>query len=363
MDKLKFITLNDSLNLIATPDFTGVPNLEKLIFNGCINLHEVHPSIMVLKRLTLLGLENCKSLRSLPGKFEMKSLEILILSSCSKIKRIPEFMENMECLSKLHLDGIAITKLPSSIEHLTNLASLHLRDCKNLVCLPSIICSFKSLKDINLAGCSKFDGLPEKLWNVESLEKLNVSGIALREPPSSVVTLENLKELSFRGCKGPPPKLWNKLFPFNLMPRRSQNPVSLLLPSLLGMCSLRSLDLRDCSLQTITNDIGNLSSISYLNLSENHFSCLPESIVQLSKLKTIYLSNCTGLRSLPQLPSTIYHITADGCTSLETFPDGVKPYDLTQTHLFFLNCFKLADNQGQSDMFLRMLLKIGRAHV
>nr|POF00248.1 tmv resistance protein n [Quercus suber] len=288
LDKLKIITLNDSLNLIATPDFTGVPNLEKLIFN----------------------------------------------------------------------DGIAITKLPSSIEHLTNLASLHLRDCKNLLCLPSIICSFKSLKDINLAGCSKLDGLPEKLWNVESLEKLNVSGIALREPPSSVVMLENLKELSFRGCKGPPPKLWNKLFPFNLTPRRSQNPVSLFLPSLLGMCSLTSLDLKDCSLQTITNDIGNLSSISYLNLSENHFSCLPESIVQLSKLKTIYLSNCTGLRSLPQLPSTIYHITADGCTSLETFPDGVKPYDLTQTHLFFLNCFKLADNQGQSDMFLRMLLTV-----
>ncbi|KAK9995001.1 hypothetical protein SO802_024704 [Lithocarpus litseifolius] len=358
LDKLKFITLNDSLNLIATPDFTGVPNLEKLIFNGCINLHEVHPSIMVLKRLTLLGLENCKRLRSLPGKFEMESLEILILSGCSKIKRIPEFMENMKCLSKLHLDGIAITKLPSSIEHLTNLASLHLRDCKNLLCLPSIICSFKSLKDINLAGCSKLDGLPEKLWNVESIEKLNVSGIALRDPPSSVVTLENLKELSFRGCKGPPPKLWNKLFPFKLTPRRSQNSVSLLLPSLLGIYSLTSLDLRDCSLQTITNDIGNLSSISYLNLSENHFSCLPESIVQLSKLKTIYLSNCTGLRSLPQLPSMIYHITADGCTSLETFPNGVKPYDLTQTHLFFLNCFKLADNQGQSDMFLRMLLTV-----
>ncbi|KAF3946135.1 hypothetical protein CMV_027564 [Castanea mollissima] len=30
LDKLKLIKLNNSLNLIATPDFTGVPNLEKL---------------------------------------------------------------------------------------------------------------------------------------------------------------------------------------------------------------------------------------------------------------------------------------------------------------------------------------------
>nr|XP_023915577.1 TMV resistance protein N-like [Quercus suber] len=354
LDKLKLIKLKDSLNLIATPDFTGVPNLEKLVLNGCIKLHEVHPSIMVLKRLTLLDLGNCKSLRRLPSKFEMESLEILILSGCSKIKRIPEFMENMKRLSMLHLEETAITKLPSSIEHLTNLDSLHLRDCKNLVSLPSIICSFKSLKDINLAGCSKLDGLPEKLWNVESLKKLNVSGITLREPPSSV-TLENLEELSLQGCKEPPHKLWNYLFPLNLMPRRSLNPVSLLLPSLLGMCSLKRLDLSNCNLQIIPNDFGNLSSIYDLNLSENHFSCLPESMVQLSKLGRIELNNCTRLRSLSQLPSTISNVEAGGCTSLETCPNGFKSPN-SYTRLSLINCFKLV---RQSDMFsyaLRMLL-------
>ena len=85
---------------------------------------------MVLKRLTLLDLENCKSLRSLPSKFEMVSLETLILSSCSKSKRIPEFMGNMERLSKLHLDGTTITKIPSSVERLTNLKELSFRGCK-----------------------------------------------------------------------------------------------------------------------------------------------------------------------------------------------------------------------------------------
>ena len=207
-----------------------------------------------------------------------------------------------------------------------------------LVCLPSIICSFKSLKDINLAGCSKLDGLPEKLWNVESLEKLNVSGITLGEPPSSV-TLENLKELSLQGCKEPPHKLWNNLFPLNLMPRRSLNPVILLLPSLLSMRSLKKLDLSDCNLETIPNDIGNLSSITTLNLSGNHFSCLPESMVQLSKLMCIGLDNCTRLRSLSQFPSTISLVEANYCASLETYPNGFKPSLWFRRKLSLVNCF------------------------
>nr|POF16152.1 tmv resistance protein n [Quercus suber] len=171
--KLKSIKLEDSLDLIATPDVAGVPNLEKLDVKGCKNLIEIHPSIVVHKRLTHLNLEGCHNLNTLPSKFEMESLEILILLGCSKIRRIPEFMGNMISLSKLHLDRTAITKVPSSIAHLTNLASLHVRDCKNLVGLPSIICSFKSLEDVNLAGCSKLDNLPEDLWNLESLEELD----------------------------------------------------------------------------------------------------------------------------------------------------------------------------------------------
>ena len=235
MDKLKFIELNDSLSLIATPDFTRVPNLEKLVVKGCIRLIKVHPFVVVHKRLTLLDLEGCKNLISLPRKFEMESLEILNLSNCSKIKRIPKFMGNMERLSKLHLDGTAITKLPSSVEHFTNLAALHLMDCKNLVGLPTNLCNFNLLKELNVAGCSKLDNLPENLWNVVSLQELDLSGIALRKPPVSIVRLRNLKVLSLMGCKFP-------------LPRRNPNPVSLLLPYLPNLCSLTILNLSNCDL-------------------------------------------------------------------------------------------------------------------
>uniref|UniRef100_A0A2N9HDJ7 TIR domain-containing protein n=1 Tax=Fagus sylvatica TaxID=28930 RepID=A0A2N9HDJ7_FAGSY len=247
-NELKSIKLEDSLNLIATPDFNGVPNLEKLVLKGCTNLRDIHQSILVHRRLTLLNLEGCKNLNSLPSKFEMKSLEILILSGCSKIKKIPEFMKSMKRLSKLHLDGTAITELPSSVKHLTNLASLHLSDCKNLVCFPSIICGFESLKDLDLSGCSKLYNLPENLGNAKNLEELDLSGIAIRELPSSMGRLSNLKVLSIRGCNNLlspkpstkpfclpslselSPKPWNKLFSFYSSSSRIPNPVTLLLP-------------------------------------------------------------------------------------------------------------------------------------
>ena len=140
---LKFIELKRSLKFFETPDFTKIPILEKLVLKDHINLREIHPSIGVHKKLTLLNLKGCRNLRSLPGKFEMESPKNLILSECSNLKRIPEFGENMKHVSKLYLDDTAITKLPTSIGNLTSLSSLTVRDCKNLMSLPSTFFKYK----------------------------------------------------------------------------------------------------------------------------------------------------------------------------------------------------------------------------
>ncbi|XP_065633289.1 disease resistance protein RUN1-like [Quercus suber] len=132
----------------------------------------------------------------------MESLKVLILFGCSKLKKIPEFGENMQSVLKLYLDGTAITKLPTSIGLLTDLVLLNVRDCKSLTCLPSKIFNLKLLKDVNISRCSKLERLPQNVGNAESVEKLDVSGTAIKEVPSSIGLLKNLKVLSFNGCKG-----------------------------------------------------------------------------------------------------------------------------------------------------------------
>ncbi|XP_065625264.1 TMV resistance protein N isoform X2 [Quercus suber] len=350
--------LKNSLKLIETHDFNEIPNLEKLVLEGCINLRSLHPSIGVHKKLTFLNLKGCKNLRSLPSKFEMEFLEILILSGCSNLKRIPKFGENMESVLELYLDGTAITKLPTSIGNLTGLASMNVKDCKNLMSLPSTFFNMKRLKDLNLSGCSKLENLVTK----KSAEEVDVSGTATRLLPYSNALFRTLKKLAFSGfmprspnCMGLLSTSLSGLHSLTKLNLSYCNLVGLLSISLSGLCSLTSLDLSYCNLNAIPNDICCLFSLKYLYLSGNNFSCLPESIAQLSRLYWLMVDNCTSLRSWPKLPLNIIYIVGKGCTSLETLRDLLQPNSLL-TCLCLSNCSKLADNQGFVDMFFVMII-------
>ncbi|XP_059453461.1 disease resistance protein RUN1-like [Corylus avellana] len=162
LGRLKVIDLRESQNLMKTPDFTGLPNLERVIFRGCTRLYEVHPSIGVHKRLTILNLQDCKYLNSLPPEINLESLKILILSGCSRLKKFPEIGRNMTRLSWLFLDGSGIEELPLSIEHLTGLTILNLQDCNNFSSFPSVICSLTCLEILSLSG---FKVQPHKSWH------------------------------------------------------------------------------------------------------------------------------------------------------------------------------------------------------
>ena len=349
--------MNKSPNLIETPDLIKVPNLKEMDLEDCLNLCEIHPSTFIHNRLTHLKLNGCVNVKNLTSKYEMESLKVLILSGCSKLKKISEFGENMQSVLKLYLDGTAITKLPTSIGLLTNLVLLHVRDCKSLRCLPSKIFNLKLLKDVNISGCSKLERLPQNVGNAESVEKLDVSGTTIKEVPSSIGLLKNLKVLSFNGCKGLSSInsiSWYDLLPFSSRPKIA-DPVGL--SSLLGLCSLTKLKLKDCNLREILDDIGCLFSLEEINLRGNSFVCLPDSIGQLCKLRMMQLKNCTSLRSLPKLPISIIQIWGNGCTSLETVSDLLKPNSLCEVELYLTNCSKLADNQDVIDMFFAVIRK------
>ncbi|KAJ4713855.1 NBS-like putative resistance protein [Melia azedarach] len=317
MYQLKIIKLSHSENLTKTPDFTGVPNLERLILDGCINLSFVHPSIALLKRLNLLNLKDCKRVWSFPTVIEWGSLEVLILSGCSKLSSVQEIVRNSKHLLHLLLDGTSIEEIPPSIKYLTRLTILSLRDCKNLISLPSSVCDLKSLKVLNLNGCSKLENVPDNLGYIESLEKLDLGGTAIPKPPSSIVLLKNLSDLSFHGCKGRADKSWISLFRFPFFPRGNLDSIGFFLPSLSGLCALRRLDVGDCNLQegAIPDDLGCLSSLTNLNLSRNNFISIPASISQLAKLETLNIDYCKMLEALPDLPASIDGLFAHNCTS------------------------------------------------
>ena len=104
--------------------------------------------------------------------------------------------------------------------------------------------------------------------------------------------------------------------------------MDLLLSSLSSACSLTELDLSDCNLTVIPNDIGCLFALRDLILSGNDFVCLPESINRLSNLRWMRWDNCTSLRSLLKLPLNIEYIGVAGCVSLEMLSNPFESNDL-----------------------------------
>ncbi|XP_042965191.1 TMV resistance protein N-like isoform X2 [Carya illinoinensis] len=224
LKKLKVMDFSGSEKLMMTPDFSGCPSLQKLIFEGCTKLSKVHPSIGALERLILLNLKDCKCLSSLLHEINLESLNLLILSGCSSFNKFPEIAQNMKLLSELYLDGTAIEELPLSIQRLTGLTLLNLGGCKKLSVFPRVICYLPALKTLILSGstptllpnffsrltslvaldlsdCNLLDGaLPTDLSSLSSLESLNLSRNNFTRLPESISQLPKLKFLCLDNC-------------------------------------------------------------------------------------------------------------------------------------------------------------------
>lgn len=102
----------------------------------------------------------------------------------------------MSCWSEINLNEIIIVNLPLSKELLTKLLKLDLTNYKKLSSLPSVICNFTSLNALTLSCCSKLDKMLENFKNLEDLKELDRRGTAIRELPSLILLLKNLKILS-----------------------------------------------------------------------------------------------------------------------------------------------------------------------
>uniref|UniRef100_A0A2N9EHP6 TIR domain-containing protein n=1 Tax=Fagus sylvatica TaxID=28930 RepID=A0A2N9EHP6_FAGSY len=355
MKSLKTLNLSGCSNVKKIPEFVGnmeclqdlslqgiaitelpssverLTGLRTFILKNCKNLVCLPNTFCSLKSLETLNLSGCSKLGDLPENLgileapfcNLKSLENLDLFGCSKLDDLPENLGILEGLLDLDLSGTAIKELPSSIGHLTRLYHLKIKECKDLLCLPSTICNLKSLwyltlsgcskldelpenlgilegsqckdllclpsticnlkslQSLDLSGCSKLENLPENIGNVKGLRTLILSGTAIKNVPSSIVLLENLEELHFKKPA------------YSFDPNStSHGLVGLTLPSLSGLTSLKVLDLCDCNIWEIPNDIGCLSSLNKLDLSGNNFDSLPESISELPHLKWLNLEGC-----------------------------------------------------------------------
>ncbi|GJZ25708.1 Toll/interleukin-1 receptor domain-containing protein [Tanacetum coccineum] len=183
---------------------------------------------------------------------------------------------------------------------------------------PTIV-RMEKLESLHIIHCHKSLVFPEIQSNMERLVKLDVSHnqidallSSIGERCTNLIYLRlfccfslNSIEVKFDGLKC--------LEEFKCSNGHRKIPFPLPLT-----CSLRKLDLSNCGFEDgeIPSDIGELSNLQDLDLSNNNFSKLHFSLSQLTRLKLLNLSRCFSLVKLPELPSSIAIFIADRCDKL-----------------------------------------------
>ena len=281
LNKLEVLNLGHSHDLTRTPDFSRLPNLEKLVLKDCTSLFEVHQSIGDLDKLVLVNLKGCKNLRSLPRSlYKLKSLKTLILSDCSNIDNLADDLGEMECLTTLRMDNTAIRTVPFTIGRLKNLEHLSLGGCKGSQPLPGSLQGLSSLKELCLNDCDLSDDkILKDLGSLCSLQSLDLQRNKFQVLPSSLGGLSRLLRLNLDYC------------------RELQS-----IPDL--PTSLNSLHARNCtSLERMPN------------------------VSKISSMETLFLTNCHKLVEIPGLDKMLKYfgiLHMEGCNNItSTFKQSI----------------------------------------
>ncbi|XP_016650480.1 PREDICTED: TMV resistance protein N [Prunus mume] len=265
-DKLTHLHLGGCINLKTLPK---IPCNVKFLDLSETSIKELPPSVWSHEKITEIVIRYCKDLTRLPSNnCELKVSGTFSLCGCNSFCEFSELPRN---ITVLDLSFTAIEELPSSIETVFGLTAIKLTYCKSLVSLPNIW-KLKSLKSLDLRHCSKFKNFPEISEAIEHLEFLNLSGTMVKKVP----------------------------------------------PSIGSLVALRKLDIAECSIQEIPNDLFCLTSLQELNLSRTLIKSIPASIEQAPQLSRLSLIGCKKLKSLPKLPPLLQCLQAHGCTSLKT---------------------------------------------
>ncbi|XP_073260149.1 disease resistance protein RPS4-like [Populus alba] len=256
LNNLKVIDLSNSRFFAKTPNFSGLPSLERLILENCTSLADIHQSVGELKKLVFLNLKGCGRLQKLPESiFHLKSLETMNLEGCLGLEKLPEQLGNMKVLTDLLLDGAGVKHLPYSTGIL------------------------KKLKRLLVPGIR----FPVFVIQ-QSLSYSEEEELVIKQEEELVIEQQ----------------------PF-------------LPPSLSGLSSLTTLDIsnRYLSNNGISINLGSLSSLQDLNLAGNDFSELPAGIGHLAKLEKLDLSDCPNILFISEIPSSLRALVARDCTSME----------------------------------------------
>ncbi|XP_031255659.1 disease resistance-like protein DSC1 [Pistacia vera] len=272
-------------------------------------VEQLWTSVEDLVNLKVIDLRYSKYLLRMPDLSLIPNLWILCLGGCTNL-----------------FDSF------SSVHTLNKLAVLNLSECKSLDIL-SIDSHWESLQLVILSNCSNLKTVP---YIPSAVRKLYLDGTAIKELPP-LNHLSRLEILSLESCS----RL--ESLPKSISELESVRKV------ILSNCSnLKIVPCIPCTVEELHLDgtpIKELPSLKHPSRLEilSLKSCLwleslPESICELESLQKVILSNCSNLKTVPQIPCTVKELYLDGTAIRELLSLG---HLLRLVKLSLKNCSRL----------------------
>ncbi|KAK3428266.1 hypothetical protein EUGRSUZ_F04314 [Eucalyptus grandis] len=271
------------------PSIGHLTRLVSLNLKFCSRLHGLPEELgrtTALKELFIDG----TSVRHIPNSIgNLTQLEIISGFECRFLTYLPSSIGYLAALSELSLYGANIIELPSSLGELLKLRRLSLRECRNLRQLPDSIGVMESLEELDISA-TLICGLPDSIRCLKRLRVLRMDSSFIREFPGEIGNLTNLEELHASGClalRGAIPSDIKKLHRLRTL-TLGHSSISSLPPEISTISGLLTLDLSQC------NEIEQLPklppSLICLRVSSERMKAIPL-IENLKKLEELCLSD------------------------------------------------------------------------
>ncbi|OOG19665.1 hypothetical protein BWD42_07065 [Sphingobacterium sp. CZ-UAM] len=238
------------------------------------------------------------------GFTSLKKLD-LNYNDTDDLGRFMHIFSGSSKLEKLSFIYGPLKQISSGLFQFKELRELRIKTTKPGFYLPEQLSGLKKLRVLDLAE-NAIDSLPDALFQLTELTDLNLSYNQLTSLSTKIGRLKNLNVLQLQSnrLKRVPVPIGRlqQLRELNLQ----ANPI-VALPSFIGLKKLHILNLSFCNLGLLPEDIGALSSLKDLDVSDNFLVMLPESITQLSKLEKLRVST-NLLQKLPEHMQTLTNL-------------------------------------------------------
>lgn len=372
---------NNSMNTDgcdSIPDFIyKLKNLEELYIIET-NINKLPTVINKLSKLKILNLSYNSLLdydKELCNLYNLDHLEYLNIS-WAKLEYLPICLTNLKSIKSLNLsfnNFIDISNLIFMLSKFPNLNEIDLSGIDSLLFIPENINQLNKLKTLNLSYYDKkldlvksfynlrnqditeiklqhngLQKIPLEIINFKNLNKINLSENYFDSIPYILFEINTLKEINIQSNNNTLKYISQDIQKLSNLEKLNiaLNPLIIDRETIINLSKLKSLkelDLFGCSLKSIPYEIGNFKNLEKLNLSRNPQIDFKQTLYYLSKIKTMKYLDLSD-NNLTTLPKEIGLLK-----NLETLIIGLNPINELPDEFYYLNNLKFLYVYGNYD--------------